>query len=176
MAVLKRKREQSQFEVIKHFYRLRYEITDLLLRDFGYNPKKAEERLRRMFGGKSYDELDESQREHYKKRENRNRGFEEWFIGYQRDTVMNCLQKATEYIFSANSIYPTNVTEYERRRMFQNEAIGQCYRLLQEFQYTVEILPVDLNKYSRFISGVEKEIQLLKGWRKADNKFKKLVS
>ena len=37
MSVPKGKRKESQFEVIKHFYRLRKDITDLLLRDFGYN-------------------------------------------------------------------------------------------------------------------------------------------
>jgi hypothetical protein len=35
----KRKRKQSQFEVIKHFYRLRKDITDLLLRDFAMRRK-----------------------------------------------------------------------------------------------------------------------------------------
>jgi len=173
MAVPKRKRKQSQFEVIKHFYRLRFEITDLLLRDFGYSEKKAAERLQRIFGGKSYEELTEEQQKHYNQRASRNEGFENWFIGYQRDAVMDCIRKTTEYIFSANSIYPTNLAEYEERRMFQNKAIGQCYRLLQELQYTVEILPVDISKYAKFIEGIEKEIHLLKGWRKHDNKFKK---
>jgi hypothetical protein len=32
MSVPKSKRKESQFEVIKHFYRLRKDITDLLLR------------------------------------------------------------------------------------------------------------------------------------------------
>ena len=41
MTVLKSKRKESQFEVIKHFYRLRKDITDLLLRDFGYSQKKS---------------------------------------------------------------------------------------------------------------------------------------
>ncbi len=173
MSVPKRRRKESPFEVIKHFYRLRFEITDLLLRDFGYSEKKAEGRMQRIFGGKSYEELTEEQQKHYTKRVSRNESFENWFIGYQRDTIMDCIRNATEYIFSANSIYPTNLMEYEERRMFQNKAIGQCYRLLQELQYTVEILPVDINKYSRFVEGIEKEIRLLKGWRKKDNKFKK---
>ena len=173
MSVPKRKRQESQFEVIKHFYRLRKEITDLLLRDFGYSQKKADDHMRRLFGGKSYEESTDDQKEHYQKRLHRNAGFEEWFIGYQRDTVMDCMQKATEYIFTANSIYPTNMAEYEERRMFQNKAIGQCYRLLQELQYVVEILPVNVNKYARFIEGIEKEIRLLRGWRKRDNKLKR---
>lgn len=38
MSVPKGRRKESQFEVIHLFYK----ITDLLLRDFGYNQKKAE--------------------------------------------------------------------------------------------------------------------------------------
>ena len=45
MSVIARKRKESQFEVIKHFYRLREDITDLLLRDFGYSSKKFENKM-----------------------------------------------------------------------------------------------------------------------------------
>ncbi len=173
MAVPKRKRQESQFEVIKHLYRLRFDITDLLLRDFGYSKKKADQSLEKMFGGKKFDELNEDQKNHYLQRASRNEGFEEWFIGYQRDTIMDCLKKIGEYVFSANSIYPTNRHEYKERRMFQNKALGQCFRLLQELQYTIEILPVNINKYEKFVEGIEKEIRLLRGWRKKDNKLYK---
>ena len=173
MSVVKGKRKESQFEVIKHFYRLRKDITDLLLRDFGYSVKKSEQRRSKMFGGKSFDELTESQQEHYLKTTGRNDGFEEWFIAYQRDVVMDCIGKATEYIFTANSIYPSIPEELVERRIYQDKAIAQCYILLQELQYTIEILPVDIQKYVRFSESLEREIGLLKGWRKADNKFKK---
>lgn len=36
MSVLKNKRKASQFEVFHHLYKMRREITDLLLRDFGF--------------------------------------------------------------------------------------------------------------------------------------------
>ena len=176
MSVPKGKRKESQFEVIRHYYRLRKDITDLLLRDFGYSQKKAENRIQRMFGGKPYEELTEEQQVHYKKIESRNEAFENWFIGYQRDAVMDCIRTATEYIFSANSTYPSSMDELIERRRFQNKAIGQCYRLLQELQYSVETLPVDIEKYARFVEGIEKEIYLLKGWRKKDNKFKRALS
>ena len=45
MSVLKSKRKPSQFEVFHHLTKLRQEITDLLLRDFGYSFEKAEKRL-----------------------------------------------------------------------------------------------------------------------------------
>jgi len=39
-------------------------------------------------------------------------------------------------------------------------------------QYAIETLPVDVNKYLRFAEMIQTEINLLKGWRKSDNKFK----
>ena len=173
MTVPKGKRKETQFEVIKHLYRLRKDITDLLLRDFGYSQNKSQKRLEKMFGGKPYEELSEEQQNHYNKRVDKNNGFEEWFIGYQRDTVMNCIRNATEYIFTANSIYPSIPEELTERRIYQDKAIGQCYRLLQELQYTIETLPVDIQKYVRFTDSINKEINLLKGWRKSDSKYKK---
>ena len=57
MSVLKSKRKPSQFEVFHHLYKLRRNITDLLLRDFGYSFEKAEKRLQKRFSGKPYEDL-----------------------------------------------------------------------------------------------------------------------
>lgn len=65
MSVLKNKRKASQFEVFHHLYKMRREITDLLLRDFGYSFEKADKRLARMFGGRNYSELTEAEQERY---------------------------------------------------------------------------------------------------------------
>ena len=40
----------------------------------------------------------------------------------------------------------------------------------------IETLPVDVNKYLRFADLIQTEINLLKGWRKSDNKFKRAIS
>ena len=52
MSVLKSKRKASQFEVFHHLNKLRRDITDLLLRDFGYSFEKAEARLEKRLGGR----------------------------------------------------------------------------------------------------------------------------
>ena len=68
--------------------------------------------------------------------------------------------------------YPTCMEELIQRRIHQDEAIGQCHRLAQELQYAIETLPVDVNTYLQFGEAIQTEITLIKGWRKADNKFK----
>lgn len=176
MSVLKAKRKPSQFEVFHHFYKMRKEITDLLLRDFGYDLERADSKVLKMFGGKPYEELTPEEKALYDKVKAKNEAFVEWFIHDERQVVVDCLRTIGEEIFVANSIYPTCMEELIERRIRQDRAVGQCYRLTQELQYAIETLPVDVNKYLRFADLIQTEINLLKGWRKSDNKFKRAIS
>lgn len=176
MSVLKSKRKASQFEVFHHFYKMRKEVTDLLLRDFGYDLERAEKKAMKIFGDKTYEELTPEEKARYEKLMAKNKAFDEWFIVDERQTVVDCLRSICEEVFVANSIYPTCMEELIERRIHQDRAIGQCYRLTQELQYAIETLPVDVNKYLRFTDMIQTEINLLKGWRKSDNKFKRAIS
>lgn len=176
MSVLKSKRKASQFEVFHHFYKMRKEVTDLLLRDFGYDYNRAENKVAKMFGGRSYTELTPEEKSRYDRLMEKNRAFDEWFIEDERKVIVDCLRSIGENVFLANSIYPTYMEELIERRLYQDKAIGLCYRLTQELQYAIETLPVDVNKYLRFAEMIQTEINLLKGWRKSDNKFKRAIS
>lgn len=176
MSVLKNKRKVSQFEVFHHLYKTRKEITDLLLRDFGYDFERAEKRLEKVFGGKPYDALTDEEKNRYDSLKKKNEAFDEWFIADERQVIVDCLRSITESVFVANSIYPMYSEELVERRVHQDRAIGQCYRLTQELQYAIETLLVDIDKYLRFGELIQTEINLIKGWRKSDNKFKRAIS
>lgn len=175
MSVLKSKRKASQFEVFHHLYKMRKEITELLLRDFGYSFEKAAKRLDRKFG-RPYEQLSEAERERYDRTKVRWEAFDDWFIYDQRQTIVDCLRSITREVYIANSIYPTCMEELVERRLHQDKAVGLCYDLTQELQYAIETLPVDVNIYLRFGEMIQTEINLIKGWRKADNKFKGAIS
>lgn len=175
MSVLKSKRKASQFEVFHHLYKMRKEITELLLRDFGYSFEKAAKRLDRKFG-RPYEQLSEAERERYDRIKVRWEAFDDWFIYDQRQTIVDCLRGITREVYIANSIYPTCMEELVERRLHQDKAVGLCYDLTQELQYAIETLPVDVNIYLRFGEMIQTEINLIKGWRKADNKFKGAIS
>ena len=128
MSVVKRKRKESPFEVFHHLTKMRKDITDLLLRDFGYSNEKFQKKMERWYGGRPPDQLTDTQKKNI---------------------------------------------ERQKRRIHQDLAIGQCYRLVQELQYSIETLPVDINVYLRFSEQIQKEVGLIKGWRKSDNKFKR---
>ena len=176
MSVLKSKRKSSQFEVFHHLYKTRKEVTDLLLRDFGYDLERAEKKVEKMFGGRRYEELTPEEKVRYDKLKAKNEAFDTWFIEDERKCVVDCLREITKEVFMANNIYPTVMKELVERRLCQDRAVGQCYRLTQELQYAIETLPVDVNKYLRFADMIQTEINLIKGWRKSDNKFKRAIS
>lgn len=176
MSVLKSKRKASQFEVFHHLTKMRKEVTDLLLRDFGFDLDKAMKKVGRTFGGRSLDELSPEEKDRYEKLLKKYLAFAEWFITDERKVVIDCMRTITEEVYVANSIYPTCQEELIERRLHQDRAIGQCYRLTQELQYVIETLPVDVNKYLRFAEMIQTEVNLIKGWRKSDNKFKRAIS
>lgn len=175
MSVLKSKRKPSQFEVFHQLTKLRKDITDLLLRDFGFDTVKAEKRLEKRYG-KPFEELDEKQQATYTRQKRRWDAFDEWFIEDERKTIVNCLRAITREVYIANSIYPTVQEELTERRLHQDRAIGLCHTLTQELQYAIETLPVDVNQYLRFGEMIQTEVNLIKGWRKSDNKFKGVIS
>ena len=176
MSVLKSKRKPSQFEVFHHLYKLRRNITDLLLRDFGYSFEKADKRLQKRFSGRAYEDLTDNEKAQYDRLQKRWTAFDEWFVIDERKVIVDCLREITKHVFVANSIYPTCREELVERRIHQDEAIGQCYRLTQELQDAIETLPVDVNTYTQFGQAIQTEINLIKGWRKSDNKFKGAIS
>ena len=146
------------------------------MRDFGYSFEKSEKKLNKRFRNRPYEELTDSEKKQYDRLKARWKAFDEWFIQDERKVIVDCLREITKHVYIANSIYPTVPEELIQRRIHQDEAIGQCYRLTQELQYSIETLPVDVNIYTRFGESIQTEINLIKGWRKSDNKFKGVIS
>lgn len=179
MSVLASKRKESKFEVYSSLRTMRKAVTDLLLRDFSFNEEKSEQRINKLFSDKILNEVpDENgniskERKSYERILKRNQGFEDWFLVHQRNAIINCLQNITRKVYMANSIYPTCREEYTQRRIFQDEAIGLLFSLLQELEYSIETLPVDADVYLNVSNMVQKEINLVRQWRKSDAKNNK---
>ena len=79
--------------------------------------------------------------------------------------------KLIDYITAANTIYPQNLREAERRRDYQTQAIITVEQILQLLQYILTTLPVNPDKFQPVTELLIKEGSLLRGWRKSDNKF-----
>lgn len=155
MSVLVSQRGESRFEVFHNAYKIRKMATDLALREFGYKRKVIE-----------YET--EQQRE-------RRKGFEEWFIDNSRESVISACRTLINNLTAANAIFPNCKEELTERRVYQDRALGAVYVIAQELQYAMETLPVDVNKFLIIAEPLEKEIGLIKQWRKSDNKRFKFV-
>jgi len=151
--VLKNKRGLSSLEFYHNGRKLRKEITNWLLRDFGVKDKVRIE--------KRPDAEPEKIREEYP----------DWLIAHLREKILLITHNMMMNITAANSIYPITHDELALRRRYQTGAIINCEQLIQEIEYCEDILPLEIKKFEPYFEMVNYEIKLLKGWRKANNKI-----
>ena len=184
MSVLKNNRGVSELEFYHTAIKLRKELTQRLLRDFGVKtPENAkaknfpDDELRveivkqwpkmEIFFNK-YTRMQEELRTRDVVSE-----YPYWLVFRFRDEMMDTMKKLIDNIVAANTIYPIDEAELSTRRAYQTAAIANCEQLLQELQYIMEVLPIDVNKLLKYVDMIQKEIGLLKGWRKAHAKILK---
>lgn len=182
MSVLKNKRSNSSLEYYHTARRLRREITKLFLRDFGVKDFKKiksknfpDEELKQDII-KQYPKMGMFFNQYTKmaeelRTENVVSQYPEWLVFKFRDDIMNYLKQLMDNITAADAIYPNNKLEFKRKRVYETEAIISCEKLIQCFQYIIEVLPVDVNKLIPYIDMIQKEIDLLKNWRKRTNRL-----
>ena len=173
MSVLKANRKPSPFEVEHYAYKIRTVITDLALRKFGlkeYTEKPKPE---------AYSKWNQQQKDGYDKSVAKNReryeAFIEWFIPDEQKVILNLCRNMIHEIFLANEIYPQHLCECDERRIHQDLALGYCENLIQELKYVITTLPVNIEKYETITKMIVHEQNLIKGWRKSDNKVRKKI-
>jgi len=174
MSVPAGRRKESKFEAWHHFYKLRKEVTILMLLDFGFSPEKYDKQVEKYrHDHANCENVDEVVSRWKKKAEN----FSAWYIDEECKAILDILREIQKEFTIANSIFPSEtdakISEYCERRKHLNEAIGLCFALKQEIQAVIEALPVDINKYKRFVNLADEQIALFKGIRKSDNRFLK---
>ena len=174
MSVPKGKRKESKFEAQHHFYRLRADVTNLMLLDFGFSEEKYRKHIERYRETHSKTGNVDEIVERYRKKCD---SFKKWFIDKECDAVLEILRRIGCEFTLGNSIYPSEtpakVMEFCERRKHIDEAIAQCYVLKQELQYIISSLPVNINRYERLAVDIDKQIALYKGVRQSDNRLLK---
>ena len=144
MSVLKANRKPSPFEVEHHAYKVRTVITDLALRQFGL--KEYEEKPKPdAYAGWSQNQKDGYDR-NIAKRKERYEAFVEWFIPDEQKAIIQITRDMVHEIFLANEISPQFISECDERRIHQDLALGHCENLIQELQYIITTLPVNIEK------------------------------
>lgn len=187
MSVVKAEQKESDFQVMVQYRKMRNLITDLVLQCFFYNmPLFSDEKLKSELikkhikhDGQEPDvESDKFKTEFYVTREKylMISNSKKAFISFEQNVVMSYLRDIGSSLIGANSIYAEYVCECEERRLLQDNAIEDCYRLRNELQYVSEMFKLDKEKLLGYDDCIEELISLIKGWRKSDNKhFKKAI-
>ena len=157
MSVVKNKRSLSRLEFYKNARKLRLDLTNWLLRDFGIRD--------RVYKIKDDEELEKTLVAQYPK----------WFVDHARESVLTILTNLMLNITAANSIYPINMMEVDIRRGLQDKAIANCEQLMQQLIYCADVMPLQVSKLEPYAEAIDKEIALLKGWRKSTNDIGKRI-
>ena len=176
MSVVYGERGLSKMEFWKHLCRMEKEIIFLLLHDFGMKNRSREPdfycRILKMSeeDRKTFKELCEK----YQITRITD-DFPEWLITRYRDGVLDILAKIKRNIRDANEVYPYFESEFYERRRYHDDAIRACGELYDIFTLCKGTLPIDAERYDRFVQKIEYETTLLKGWRKSDNRILKQI-
>lgn len=175
MSVLARKRSLSKLEFYKNAVKLRKQMVFLLLRDLG-----IKNRVRNMqITTKNMEPQDAETVQAIAERYGLIPAvdeYPEWIIDRLRGNIWDLLSSMLYNITQAYTVWATNKAEAEQRRCAQNRAIADCESLLKELELAIEVLPINAEKYMKYVDAIDREIALLKGWRKSDNKRLKELS
>lgn len=150
------RRTESKFEAVVYVTELNDMLIELMQRGFGV--KNLDHYVRVKF---AYGDIKKEDFDHY-----------HWMMVEFKRRMNQTASSLTYNVVAANTIYPTNMHEYEMRRDYQNQAIVNCEQLLHELQRIVDIFDVDINVHERYVKAINREIGLIKNWRRRDNKFK----
>ena len=93
-----------------------------------------------------------------------------WLIDTWRHDILKLLNLLGVEIELGNSIYVTTEPEYIERRRHFTLAIGYCNALKDKLQEIISMINVSVGAYTNARLLLKKEIDLLKGVRKADTK------
>ncbi len=174
MAVLAKDRTLSKLEFYMNACKLRRQLIFLMGRDFGIKPRIRDTR----FYTRKWDTKDAEAFVELLKKYGETKVVDDyplWMMEYVREEILKHLADMMKHITRAYTIWATTRAEADLRRNSQDLAIADCESLKQELELAADILPVDADKLLRYVDAINREIALLKGWRKSDNKRKQAL-
>ena len=166
--ILKKDRKETKFEVMDNMLDIWKQVTELSFRGFGKQKRKKPKIP------KNFDEWSEkSQNDWIANTNERTLRQEQWdmnFINNETQVVDNICRKIVQLIDQANTMVPQTIMEFDQKRLWQDEAIGLCNNLKQELNHIADTIPCNKNFLAIQTDSIDKEINLLRGWRKSFNK------
>lgn len=173
MSVLEDKRSETPFAARDNALDMRMQITELSFRRFGKKSRKVPKEPR------NFEEWSEESRAKWKFQQAEKRlqqeQFDNWFVNNERTVLDQILRTIIFDIDRANMMNPQILRECDEQRLLQDEAIGLCGNLKRELNYIGNAIPANKNYLAATMDIIDKEIALLRGWRKECNKTRDKV-
>lgn len=169
LTVVKSKRKPSAMEFFHNAMEIRKYLTFVILKDFGIKPKICKQAVEiDMSNLTDPDKLTFEQLLAQCNIEKAELIYPQWFLDIERKRFITIMQNMISNIVQANVIYANTTELLNARKLYQLKAIANCHELLQELSYMIDVLPaIEADKLSRFVIMVNRELALLKGWRKS---------
>ena len=165
--IKKSKRKESKLQAIHNAYVIRRAVTNLAENNFYVTLSKIEDRINNRVQGLTVEDKKRVREQMYKFYRNQ--------INKVSDNVIELASGISRHLRIANTIFPTYMSEFEERRIEMDRAMACCNALQDELQYAGECLYADLNKYTNLVLEIQKEFNLIKALRQADNRFLKNI-
>lgn len=148
-------------------------MTELSFRGFGKNKRKfpREPKNFNTWSAQSQDNW-------YKTQEEKLAQQELWdmnFIATETRIVDAVCREIVYLIDRANTMNPQYLCECDEQRKMQDKAIGLCNNLKRELNHIAATIPSNANYLAVQTELIEKEIAILRGWRKSCNPIRKNV-
>lgn len=156
MSVLKNDRDLSPLEFLQHAVKLQGMLKEFAQRNFGL--RDTSEFIKKKYRYEK-DDLTEYDANYY-------------LLTSSKRNIDSLVKLMLANLRRANSIYPQNLHELQKRKDFQDLAIGNCEAIIGALQEVVETFEVDVNRYKQYIEAIDREIWLIKRWRRSDNKLR----
>lgn len=181
-------RKPSEADFINNALKLRKEMTELLLRDFGVKSKIRDRVKDARMDEASADKLKEIATKYnmadedtadienvihnctYDERELLK--YPDWLVNHFRESILHSLDNLIDHLYQGNGHFISEKApdeEYKARRLHWNEARGELKNLAAKLDYVRLTLPVDANKYDRYLTRIVRELKMLKALKTADN-------
>ena len=171
--VPKSKRKKTDFETTMQLRKLRGDITQIMIFDFGYDPERYQKTINKMKERfKNLKNADEV----IQRMQMKHDSFYSQFIYKETEVILDIWQNIAREFEMGNTIFPTGAAlmeEYKERRIHFDNCIGSLHTLRLELQYIAETLPSNKNRYDNIAERILSCISMVKGVRQSSNRFLK---
>ena len=158
-------RKETPFATRDNMLDIRNHVTELTFRGFGLKKRKTPKEPR------NFGIWSEESRARWKAQQEellaRQETYDRMFVEDEAKILRDLCRQIVFLIDRSNTLNPQTVHECDIQRDQQNEAIGLCNNLQRELNHIAETIPCNRNFIALLEEDIDREIELLRGWRKA---------